>query len=410
MQKQFMLKNNNSQNDFYFPAEFDKHEAIWLSIKNESYWSGKSRISVVLDIIKALQPFVKVKALVGNTDELNKFKKLVQTNHIDDSHVTYMMMKNADAAHPWLRDHGPVFLRNIKGKLAIAAFGYDFYGESAIVPNPEFIKNIEGINIYIADMMKIPIVKSDIISEGGNREFNGHGTMMALEVTELARNPGKTRDAIERELLSVLGQKKMIWLKKSIVEDEKTTHGPIINNIYSSTITGGHIDEVARFVDPYTVLLAQVTPEERDTDPIMKISYERMEVNYQILSNATDQGGQPFKIIRLPVANPMVAQYIPVNENDYALLYFKGAKVGKPIQYHLATSYLNFLVTNGVVLCPKYWHEGGNEATKCKDQQASFILQKAFPDRAIVQIDPEAFNHGGGGIHCSTQQQPAIVG
>jgi agmatine deiminase len=258
--------------------------------------------------------------------------------------------------------------------------------------------------------MKLPIVKSSLISEGGNREFNGRGTMMALEVTELGRNPGKTRDEIEGELLRVLGQKKMIWLKKSIADEEKTTRGPIVNDTYSATITGGHIDEVARFVSPSTVLLAQVTPEERDADPIMKISYERMEENYRILSNATDQDGKPLKIIRMPVANPIAAQYTPVDENDYALLYFKGAKVGKSIKYLLAASYLNFLVTNGVVLGAKYWHEGRSEATKRKDEQAKLILQDIFPDRAIILIDAEAFNHGGGGIHCNTQQQPASHG
>jgi agmatine deiminase len=112
--------NSNDQTSFRFPAEFDKHEAIWLSIKDELYWSGKSRIDVVLDIIKALRPYIKVKATVGTAADLKKFKKLVRANRIDDSHMTYIMMKNDDEADPWLRDQGPNFLRNAEGKKGIS--------------------------------------------------------------------------------------------------------------------------------------------------------------------------------------------------------------------------------------------------------------------------------------------------
>jgi agmatine deiminase len=76
------------------------------------------------------------------------------------------------------------------------------------------------------------------------------------------------------------------------------------------------------------------------------------------------------------------------------------------IKYVFTTSYLNFLVTNGIVLIPKYWKPERSEMIKIKDKKAKEILQQAFPHRKIIQIDAEPLNHGGGGIHCITQQQP----
>jgi agmatine deiminase len=391
---------------YVFPAEFEKHEAVWLSAIDEKYFAGRSRLGPVTEIIKMLKPYVKLKVTVESKEKLNMFKELLRKKHIDDSHVKYYIFPYP-LTDPWLRDQGPIFVRNPEGKLKIVDFGYSFYGESDIEPQPQFIEGVESIDREIAKKEQLPTIESKLTSEGGNRDFNGRGTMIAFEVTELDRNPGLTKEEIEKELMRILGQKKMIWLKRSIADEDKCSDGPIIDDIYSVTITGGHIDEVCRFVGPNTVLLAQVNEEERDSDPIMRISYERLEENYRILKEATDQDGKPFKIIRIPVADPILAKYTPKDKNDYALRYFKGAEIGKPVKYLLAASYLNFLVTNGVVLGAKYWKEGRPESIKKKDEEAKRILQAVFPDRDIIQIDAEAFNHGGGGIHCNTQQEPA---
>jgi Peptidylarginine deiminase and related enzymes len=73
----------------------------------------------------------------------------------------------------------------------------------------------------------------------------------------------------------------------------------------------------------------------------------------------------------------------------------------------MVTSYLNFLITNGLVLTASYWKPGRPEIMKQKDEQAKNILEKAFPGRKVIAINVEDFNVGGGGIHCATQQQPS---
>jgi agmatine deiminase len=79
---------------------------------------------------------------------------------------------------------------------------------------------------------------------------------------------------------------------------------------------------------------------------------------------------------------------------------------GQKVKGIMAASYMNYLVTNDVVLLPKYWKPGRSLKIKLKDEQARLALQQAFPERQIIQIDPENVNVGGGGMHCITHDQP----
>jgi len=384
---------------FSFPAEFERHEFVWVTWTDEVYMSGKPTDKVVLKIIEELSPFVKIRLIVESQPQLIKVKRILKKNDIPDEQITFLIVPKNNR---WMRDMGPIFLRSDKGNLKIVDFNYSFYGELPI--SHPYSRQVERIDRFIAQKLRLSTIKTNLVSEGGDREFNGKGTMIAVEAVEMQRNPDKTRDEIEKELLRVLGQKKAIWLRKGPAEDDKSSRGPLPGDIYTATVTGGHIDEFCRFVDSNTILLAEVSAEERDSNPISRISYERLEENYKILSEATDQDGKPFRIIRVPVADHIRAEYKAKKED---LRYFGGTKTGDTIKYILAASYLNFLVTNGVVLVQSYWKEGRPASTKSKDEKAKRILQEAFPNRKVVQVNAEDVNHGGGGIHCITQQQPA---
>ena len=58
--------------------------------------------------------------------------------------------------------------------------------------------------------------------------------------------------------------------------------------------TDGHIDDIARFVSPSTIVCAY---EENPDDE----NYEVLKENYEILTCATDQEENPFTIIKLPM-------------------------------------------------------------------------------------------------------------
>ena len=88
------------------------------------------------------------------------------------------------------------------------------------------------------------------------------------------------------------------------------------------------------------------------------------------------------------------------------LMHYSDLHEGDSIRYIPAASYLNFLITNGRVCAPAYWHEGKPASMKAKDERVRKLISELFPDRMIVQVDPRAINWRGGGIHCWTQQQP----
>jgi len=203
--------------------------------------------------------------------------------------------------------------------------------------------------------------------------------------------------------------KKVIWINRGLAEDQQTFNGNLPGGIFSCAATGGHTDEFVRFVDSNTLLLAEVIPEERN-HPIGSISHKAMEEAFELLSKETDQEGKPFKIIRIPLPPLILETATPTDElyqfmqtikyNDDTVLDGKS-----DVQFVLAASYCNFLVTNGVVLLPKYFKENRKELFRKTDEEARIILQKVFPDRRIIQIDAENINIGGGGIHCITQQE-----
>jgi agmatine deiminase len=386
---------------FTFPAEFDKQEAVWMVAR--PFDSEHPTIGVAIQMIKALTPGVKVRLMVADEKAKGAVQNLLKANGVDERQVSYWT--TASSPTRWYRDVGAIFLRGNKGNLKVVDFDFNCYGECE--PSSERAKQREGIDREIAALLKLPVVKTSLAGESGDREVNGRGTMMAVEAVELHRNPGMARAQVEQVLLQVLGQKKMILLKKGIAEDDKAQRGPLHGNVYAVG-TGGHIDEFCRFVSHDTILLAEVSRQERDADPVMRMSYDRLEENYRILKEASDQNGKKFKIIRVPVADIIYDEFVIKESDAEELRYFHGSKPGQTIKSIIAASYLNFFISNGVVLAPAYWKPGRPQSTKAKDEAVRNILQSVFPGRKIVQIHSENLNYSGGGMHCATQQQPAV--
>ncbi|WP_461052792.1 agmatine deiminase family protein [Spirosoma arcticum] len=94
--------------------------------------------------------------------------------------------------------------------------------------------------------------------------------------------------------------------------------------------------------------------------------------------------------------------------------FYKNIKLARPnvksgtILYLVpTTSYLNYVITNGVILLPAYWQPGMPDADKKRDAEVLALFKKHFPDRKLVPINPIKYNYSSGGMHCVTQQQPA---
>jgi agmatine deiminase len=314
----------------------------------------------------------------------------------------------------WARDMGPVFVETNRNTAAIADFNFNSWGYSDTLDIET--KTEEMYDVSLAEHFNLPVISSSMISEGGNREVNGKGTLITTESVEMGRNPSMIKNEMEAEYERLLGVKKTIWLNQGMVEDNHTFLGPVETQdgtkAYTVVTTNGHIDKFARFVNDSTILLAQIDSSEFD-EPIAFENHQRLEENHQLLSAATDQDGNPFTIIRMPLPGTIFSILSP---GDYVydfiktLDYTDGSTfpAGEPVKVMAALSYLNFIIAGKVVLGQTCWREGMPDELKEKDAEAAQFLQSVFPNRKVVMIDALAVNLGGGGIHCISMHQPTL--
>jgi agmatine deiminase len=407
---------------FYFPAEFEEQEAVWMgwpTYENKSGWSVKD---LHVQLWAAMAPHVDVRVAV-NPDNAEKgwsydtqiaeIKALMKKYAVPENKIRLHKIPHADV---WWRDMGPIYLVDGKGRRAAANFRFNGWGYEA---NDSRYAETEGA--IAAQAARIDgvntIFKTAMVSEGGDREFNGKGVMMAVEAVERQRNPTLTKEQMESEFKRVLGVKKIIWLKRGRYDDDLSFAGRLPDKdgkleLYTAITTGGHIDEHVRFAGPNTILYTTVSDAEAKADPIAAENKKRFDENLEILESATDQDGKPFTLIAMPDAPTIVTTVKPgdgvydyLAGNDY-MKKLNRIPDGQPIRILLATSYLNFLVTNRVVLAQKFWREGSPDEWKQTDARALRTLESVFPDRKIIAFDARAINVGGGGIHCNTQQVP----
>lgn len=391
---------------FTMPAEFEEIDSVWMAWPVYENIHGRPSQSVLEEMIRALEPHVAIDLMVQDESEAREVSRWLKETHLPAARIRLHVIPHTDI---WVRDMGPIFLKNGKGRLKIADFGFN--GWSYDEQTSASSMTDESVDRLVARGMKLPVVRSSLVSEGGDREFNGKGTMMVTEAVELNRNPGMSKQQIEDEFKRVFNVKKVIWLKEGVTDDDFSYKGKLPGNLFTLFTTGGHIDEYARFVTPDTILLAEVTEEEANESRIARETRRRMEVNFEILKNATDQDGRHFTIIRVPVPVEIEVQMDGRDEifRRLRLLRFEdGTVIGLDdrIGTVLATSYLNFVIANKVVLVPAYWKQGRPDVIRNKDEAFRRIMSRVFPGRKIVQINPESVNAGGGGMHCITQQMP----
>ncbi|GAA2814762.1 agmatine deiminase family protein [Kitasatospora paracochleata] len=256
----------------------------------------------------------------------------------------------------WARDTGPTFLTG-PGGLAGVDLNFNGWG------NRQTHTEDSQVARTLLDRYGITRIEAPLTGEGGAIEVDGEGTLMATESAWVNdnRNPGRSRDQIEASLKELLGVRKVLWIKGVAGQD----------------ITDCHIDALARFAQPGTVVLHRPAP---DTPP--DIWTTASDQALQVLHEATDVTGRALTVVEL-------------TEPDFTVIGDRGKDF-------LAT-YLNYYVVNGGVIVPRF----GDRAA---DDRAAGILADLHPGRKVTQVSIDHIASGGGGIHCSTQQQPAVPG
>lgn len=387
--------------DYRMVAEFEPTEYLILSFRAGTHEMGSvSDDTLTVALLNALTPHVKVLFIYKDTAQLSFMKSKLFEWGLDTVNIVFMYSEAKGGGA--ITDKAPLILANGKGELATINFGWGCYG---LLPPGDSCTIRDGdYDVMLAKDLNVRVLgKSNLVWEGGAKENNSKGTLLLVEQLELQRNPGFTKEQIEQEHISKLNLKKVIWLKKGVIEDDMLT---VLPGGYYPVGCGGHVDEFCRFVNDSTIMLAITSIEESKTDSIALENYKRMEENHEILKNATDQDGKPFHIIRVPVAE--ISSYEMKYEDilPWYIDYYKGTKPGQTVKTIAASSYLNFIIANDVVVTAKYWKEGRSEASRIKDEKVYEIFTKAFPSKKIIQIDMEGYNTEGGGMHCYSYNLP----
>ena len=416
-----IISCNQQEDKYYMPAEWEEHDAVWLGWEADSTYGF---YPVVAEMIKTLTPTVTVKIAFDSDSLMQTAKNYLRRQQIDTSNIRFYVMPGD---RYWIRDHGAAFLVNGKGDLGVADFDWNLFGYPVFLKE-KFNNNQDSVNKYMQErlpsiirtskvdslMAKVEgakIFKTNVVHEGGNIEVNGKGTLIVCESAVRHRNPNLTNDYIESEFKRVLGVSKVIWLKRGLADDPNGFYRRITGDYVGGGVQ--HSDEFVRFSNANTILLAWVDESEKDLNPINKMNYERLNESFQTLKNATDQDGKPFTIVKVPLPDLTTKKVVAIQDYSSRASYdipsnrfyiSEAPKVGDTLLRVPASSYLNYLVTNGLVLISSYTAEG---SSKEKEDKVRKIFEEQFPKRKIVFINAMPQNWDGGGIHCSTQQQPS---
>ena len=337
-----------------WPAEWERHAATWLAWPHApATWPGhleEARREYV-EIVRALQGREPVRLLVADAEMEDAARAALVALGVDpDEGIEFLRIPTNDS---WLRDTGPIVIeeRGAGGRPTrrAVAFGFNAWGGKY----PPWDKDLH-VAALAARAAGLSVSSPGFVLEGGSIDGNGRGTVLTTESCLLNpnREAGRTRQEMETRLARWLGARQVLWLGDGIAGDD----------------TDGHIDDVARFVDAGTVVVAEC---DDPSDPNEKVLAE----NLVRLRQMRDQDGKPLSLATLPMPPPhrIDGQRCPA-------------------------SYANFYLANGVALVPVF------EAPS--DARALAVLRELLPGREVIGIPSRTLVLGLGSVHCLSQQQP----
>jgi agmatine deiminase len=338
---------------FTQPAEWQPHQACWLAFPSPPEWQGEL-------LVAARAEFAELCRAIADPDPISgaaqgeQLEILVQD--ADMQAVAAAQLQGIPARFHqisygdlWLRDIGPIFLKNAQGELATVRFQFNGWGEKYLFPDDLKIATT------ITQIAGVTGFEFPFILEGGAIETDGEGTCLTTRQCLLNpnRNPQLNQRSMEAGLQDALGFKKILWLDSGLQNDH----------------TDGHIDTLARFIAPGVVLCMQA---ESSDDPNAVALNEIIET----LTSMSDAQGRPLKVVTIPSPGLVLDEQGEI----------------------MPASYANFYIGNRTVVVPTY----GVPA----DAVAVAAIAQYFPNRKTVGCSARAILYGGGAFHCITQQQP----
>ena len=336
---------NPFDDGFAMPAEWANHARCWMAwpVRAETWGEHLDAAQqAAAEIANTVAQFEPVSMVV-------KPKNVAEVSLLTGQGVSQMSIQHDDC---WIRDMGPVFVVDGDNEVAGVDWQWNGWGHRYA----DFERDA-AVATAILENLKMRRYPGDLVVEGGALHVDGEGTLIATESVLLNpnRNPDKSREEIEESLIRHLGVKQVIWLGEGLQDD----------------FGGGHVENLARFVKPGTVLALTSSD---SADPHHRILSD----NLQRLKAAKDAAGRSLEVIEIEQPRPQFDA--------------EGRR--------LALSYVNFYLPNNAVILPAY--EDG-----AADKRAFDTIAKLFPKREVIQLPAIELAYGGGGIHSICLPQPA---
>jgi agmatine deiminase len=341
---------------FWMPAEWEHHHATWLGWPHEvTDWPGKFPAIpwAFAEIVRHLSRVERVYLLVQDRSAESKVRDILKKSGANLAALDFLRVPTDRG---WMRDSGPIAVSNSSGEVTYTH--WRFNGWAKYSNHKKDAIAAAQANKKLKHRVWEPMHKGRrVVLEGGSIDVNGRGTLLTTEECLLSttqeRNPGFTRDDYAQVFRNYLGATQVLWLRNGIAGDD----------------THGHVDDLARFVSPATIVAVV------EQDP-SDVNYNPLKENLMLLRSMKDTVGKSFRIETLPMPAP---------------IYFDNQR--------LPASYANFYIANKLVIVPTF-----NDAN---DRVALNTLANLFPDREVVGIACRDLVLGLGTLHCMTQQQPA---
>jgi agmatine deiminase len=340
---------------FRMPAEWEPHAATWLAWPHRrSDWPGRFAPIpwVYTEIVRAVSRHERVNLVVRGPKTQRRAAAMLEAVGVDLGQVSFFTL---ETDRSWVRDSGPIVVVDDAGNREVLDWGFNAWAKY-----PDWTHD-DKLPAFAAEKLGLPSRRPThrgwrVVLEGGSIDVNGRGLMLTTEECLLSRqqerNPPFDRVDYEAVFAEYLGVKKVLWLNRGIAGDD----------------THGHVDDLARFVNPTTV----VTVVENDPKDA---NYAPLRENLDRLRGMTDADGRKLEVVELPMPAARV---------------YEGMRI--------PASYANFYIANGVVIVPTF-----NDPA---DRVVLGLLGDLFPDREVVGISCVDLVWGLGTLHCMTQPEP----
>jgi agmatine deiminase len=334
---------------FRMPPEWAEQAATWISWPaDDDLWEGylADVRAEYAELVAALASGQDVCINVASDEAEADARVRLHETGVAAGRLRFHRVPLDDA---WLRDNGPIFVRDGAGRVAATDWRFNAWGGKYQSDRDD------RVPAAIAAWLGMRRFAFDAVLEGGAIDVDDEGTLLTTRSCLLTptRNPHLGVEGTEALLRAGLGATRVVWLPGGLEGDH----------------TDGHVDTIARFTGPRSLVVAVAPPGHVD--------HAMTAANAALLRALRAADGEAYRVVELPLPRtPLLLG-----------------------ERRLAASYANFVIANGVVVVPTYGDP--------HDELALEILAPLFPERRVVGVSARALITGGGAWHCVTQQQPA---